>query len=456
MMQSIRFDDVLAKIVDIICNFQHANLLQSVTLIRDPLGRVQLALAWKAEGEGRQRIPEWVAELEHKCREGLGIYWRSVIWTLTGMEEQLSEPGAQQLMRQARGDSGQQAWSALWEEICAQRVPWSHPLTKTSAFAWYKIEKVFSNASWLTPPAKPLWPLDAQNPAVVAFHSFKGGVGRTLSVAAVALILAQNGQNVAILDLDLEAPGLGELFFDVENFDLGVVDYLLAYQLTGQRPSTLSRHVANITDSTLIGDIYQQPIRLLPAGPIDTNFPEKISRLDWGASMRTQISGDALKALLRHVRDQYSPDFVLLDSRSGLHDLGGLSLLHLSHLAILLGRDTSASWHGLQVILELFRDAPHAPLFFLVEALVRPEELNGELWDLDYQSRAQQIMMEISYPKDLPDLGFSLYGVPIVYDKTLHAVTRINESVAERLTGAESDYVRLTQEICLQVERTCF
>ena len=42
--------------------------------------------------------------------------------------------------------------------------------------------------------------------------SFKGGVGRTTALVATALTLARNGQRVAIVDLDLEAPGLSTMF----------------------------------------------------------------------------------------------------------------------------------------------------------------------------------------------------------------------------------------------------
>ncbi len=42
----------------------------------------------------------------------------------------------------------------------------------------------------------------------VTFYSFKGGVGRTLALMNVAAELAKTGNTVAVLDFDLEAPGL--------------------------------------------------------------------------------------------------------------------------------------------------------------------------------------------------------------------------------------------------------
>ncbi|MBK7057003.1 MAG: AAA family ATPase [Leptospiraceae bacterium] len=40
----------------------------------------------------------------------------------------------------------------------------------------------------------------------VTFYSYKGGVGRTLALANIAMRLSEFGKKVCILDFDLEAP----------------------------------------------------------------------------------------------------------------------------------------------------------------------------------------------------------------------------------------------------------
>jgi len=47
---------------------------------------------------------------------------------------------------------------------------------------------------------------------VVTFYSYKGGTGRTMSLANVAWILAANGKRVLVVDWDLESPGLDRYF----------------------------------------------------------------------------------------------------------------------------------------------------------------------------------------------------------------------------------------------------
>src|SRR5256885_4052692 len=47
---------------------------------------------------------------------------------------------------------------------------------------------------------------------IITFYSYKGGTGRTMTVANVAWILASNGYRVLAVDWDLESPGLHRYF----------------------------------------------------------------------------------------------------------------------------------------------------------------------------------------------------------------------------------------------------
>jgi cellulose biosynthesis protein BcsQ len=43
---------------------------------------------------------------------------------------------------------------------------------------------------------------------VTTFYSYKGGVGRSMALANVGVLLAKAGNRVLLVDFDLEAPGL--------------------------------------------------------------------------------------------------------------------------------------------------------------------------------------------------------------------------------------------------------
>ena len=69
-------------------------------------------------------------------------------------------------------------------------------------------------------------------PPVLAFHSIKGGVGRSSAVAVLAAHQAERGRNVLVVDLDLEAPGIGALLLAQEDLpQLGVLDWLVETSL---------------------------------------------------------------------------------------------------------------------------------------------------------------------------------------------------------------------------------
>ena len=46
----------------------------------------------------------------------------------------------------------------------------------------------------------------------IAFHSYKGGTGKTTLAANLAALLAKNGHRVFLLDLDVYAPSLQSYF----------------------------------------------------------------------------------------------------------------------------------------------------------------------------------------------------------------------------------------------------
>ena len=48
--------------------------------------------------------------------------------------------------------------------------------------------------------------------AIVTFYSYKGGVGRSMALANVAVLLGQRRQRILVVDWDLEAPGVERYF----------------------------------------------------------------------------------------------------------------------------------------------------------------------------------------------------------------------------------------------------
>src|SRR5437868_2976518 len=53
----------------------------------------------------------------------------------------------------------------------------------------------------------------------IAVHSFKGGTGKSTLTANIATLLALEGKNVGVVDLDLAGPGL-HVIFQLQNADV--------------------------------------------------------------------------------------------------------------------------------------------------------------------------------------------------------------------------------------------
>ncbi|MBF0560918.1 MAG: P-loop NTPase [Alphaproteobacteria bacterium] len=86
---------------------------------------------------------------------------------------------------------------------------------------FWRLDRLQTNQDWLRAPTRTA----SQIPLAVGF-SIKGGVGRSTAFAMLALALARKGQRVIVVDLDLEAPGIGSLLLGETLPAYGLVDWL--------------------------------------------------------------------------------------------------------------------------------------------------------------------------------------------------------------------------------------
>ncbi|MFM6499062.1 MAG: tyrosine-protein kinase family protein [Dolichospermum sp.] len=364
--------------------------LASVTIIRDVYGKIRLFLEPK---ENIRLEPAEIDKLRQHLQQKLGAYYGEDIWLPQGEKD---------------------GYKALIETIKNERIPaeWDDNISP----CWYVLERHLAKQTWTNqnsgnPPWEVRW-VDAGNkPAVVTFFSFKGGVGRTTALVATALTLARNGHRVAIVDLDLEAPGLSTVFSQENLVQYGVIDYLLEKKIQ-DRNWSLRNDILQINDPLLIGNSGGQ-INLLTAGNVDSNYLEKLARLDFQNLVDHDIP-ETLKGMLKELEKKSNPlDFILLDSRAGFHDIGGLALTDLSHAAVIFARQSRQSWAGLTyVIRRLSRplapeDERQLPVV-LVHAMspgLRETARYGEY--KDFNLKAYQVFAENYYYADdeVPNLG---------------------------------------------------
>ncbi|NGZ18720.1 AAA family ATPase [Vibrio aestuarianus] len=188
---------------------------------------------------------------------------------------------------------------------------------------------------------------------VVTFYSYKGGVGRTTSIALFARYYANLGKKVFVLDCDFEAPGLIN-FFGVSQFDnpkSGIVEYINDKKFD----STINLNEDYVYE---VSSAYsgEGRINMMPAGNI---FGANISHYLEGLA-RVDMNGpnallNEFNNIFQDIERNYEPDVILVDSRTGFNNVFG-ALSQLSHTIVGLAGDDHQNEPGLNMLLEQLND----------------------------------------------------------------------------------------------------
>lgn len=187
---------------------------------------------------------------------------------------------------------------------------------------------------------------------VTTFYSFKGGVGRTLALVNCAFELAQHGKRVLLVDFDLEAPGIStfEPFAGCSR-SLGLVDYVSTFVASGEAPD-VREYVAECTPASESGG----RIWLMPAGKQDAGYSSRLASLDWAALYERHDGYLMFEDLKSQWKEAFRPDYVLLDSRTGHTDVGGICTRHLPDAVVLLFFPNEQNITGLEGVVRCIRE----------------------------------------------------------------------------------------------------
>lgn len=179
----------------------------------------------------------------------------------------------------------------------------------------------------------------------VVFHSLKGGVGRSTAMMLWGRELVRQGRTVLLVDLDLEAPGLGAHMLPAESRpDYGVVNWLVEDLVGNAAPDFPQEMVA---ESPLAGS---PGLWVAPAvGRCAMEHPDNVLAKLARAYLEGE-DGSGFAARLRRMAGsleaQVQPDVVLIDSRAGLHETVAATLLHLQAEVFFFAVDVPATWEG--------------------------------------------------------------------------------------------------------------
>ncbi len=235
----------------------------------------------------------------------------------------------------------------------------------------------------------------SKEPQIYTFYSFKGGVGRTMTLMNLAYALAMRGRHVLMVDMDLEAPGLSGFMTRNDPPELkkeqlprhDVIDLLIwAKRMVRDVPEegplpkmdsldwpVSSDYMARVPAEKLgkTEDSLVEPGKL-DVIPIDEDrdFYERMAELDIPNFTRTQLItvGSLLHEFFKSRRvtvefpDYYGPmpdderyvpyDYVFIDSRTGITEVGGLCIGPMSDELVVLCGLNDQNIEGTRAFLE--------------------------------------------------------------------------------------------------------
>lgn len=215
-----------------------------------------------------------------------------------------------------------------------------------------------------------------QRPATVAFYGFRGGAGRTVALAHVAMMLAQRGLRVVAVDFDLEAPGLHvALGAESPAEGKGLVPLLIkALSAPTAEQVPVVEHLQVVTPKEGAGKVI-----LLPAGRITRAYLAQIEEL--GVGLWHEPSLSPLERILSSLR-QENPDVVFIDCRTGFSAMSASVLFHLADLAVVFLPLTDQVWDGVDVLLQGVAAArahrDNKPALLFIPSMVAPGDAGRE------------------------------------------------------------------------------
>lgn len=191
---------------------------------------------------------------------------------------------------------------------------------------------------------------------IVTFYSYKGGVGRSMALANIAVLLARRGLRVLAVDWDLEAPGL-ERYFDY--FDLsikrgGLLPFLVEQhaQLGGDGEARADHYLHHLWTID-VGGAHR--LSLLGSGrAAHADYARVLEHFAWTAFFE-RGGGDFLEQLRNRWRADF--DIVLIDSRTGVSDAGGICTIQMPDVLVTMFTANYQSVLGVRDVIQSARAA---------------------------------------------------------------------------------------------------
>lgn len=174
--------------------------------------------------------------------------------------------------------------------------------------------------------------------SIVSVHSFRGGTGKSNTTANLAAVMAARGQRVAVIDTDIQSPGIHVLFgFAGEDVGASLNDFLWQ----GRAIREVAQDVTERVGIPGSGRLFFVPSSMEPG---------EIARV-----LREGYDAQRLTTGIRDLVEALSLDVLFIDTHPGLNEETLLSLV-ISDALLVIMRPDRQDFEGTGVTVRIARE----------------------------------------------------------------------------------------------------
>ncbi len=203
---------------------------------------------------------------------------------------------------------------------------------------------------------------------ILSINSFRGGTGKSSVTVNVAALLAAPGKRIAIIDTDIQSPGVHVHFgLDAGRGDKALNDYLLGRCAIEEIAYDVSERAGQGAAVPMKGRLYL--------------IPSSMREGEMARLLRDGYDMGRLSQGLRTLQEKLQLDYLLIDTHPGMNEETLLALT-LSDAALIILRPDQKDFQGTAVVVDVARKLDIRHLFLVVNmalSMYDPVEMRKQL-----------------------------------------------------------------------------
>ncbi|MEI7859179.1 MAG: MinD/ParA family protein [Acidimicrobiales bacterium] len=189
---------------------------------------------------------------------------------------------------------------------------------------------------------------------VISIHSFRGGTGKSNTTANVAARLAAAGARVAIIDTDIQSPGVHVIFGFDDTPEPTLNDFLWGKVAIAEAAHQITDRVTQDMGVATGGELWLVPSSIKPG--------------DIARVLREGYDVGTLNDGFRNLAKDLALDYLLIDTHPGLNEETLLSFT-ISDIVLLLLRPDRQDFQGTAVTVDVARRLDVPNLFLVLNKI---------------------------------------------------------------------------------------